>query len=174
MSDNFEYQYESYQSFNWFDQFPDFVVNLTDYIQNNSDGFDFTLSNVQPVVTTLKNLFERSDILVDFKNSSGAFTEYLIEEGDRPDIVAYNFYNDVSLWWVIMLVNNIKDPINEWPLTQEQINTIVEYLVSYENKFSKIAYQRIMEDWNEKKRLILLPTKNTLNEIISLYRKNLL
>jgi len=27
--------------------------------------------------------------------------------GDRLDIMAYNYYNDSTLWWIIALVNNI-------------------------------------------------------------------
>jgi nucleoid-associated protein YgaU len=32
------------------------------------------------------------------------------QEGDRLDTIAYQFYNDSSLWYIIASANNIHDP----------------------------------------------------------------
>lgn len=32
------------------------------------------------------------------------------QEGDRLDTIAYQYYNDQSLWWIIASANNIHDP----------------------------------------------------------------
>jgi nucleoid-associated protein YgaU len=32
------------------------------------------------------------------------------QEGDRLDTIAYQFYNDSSLWYIIAYANNIHDP----------------------------------------------------------------
>ena len=37
----------------------------------------------------------------------------LPQEVGRPDIIAYKHYADVNLWWVICMVNDIKDPFLE-------------------------------------------------------------
>jgi hypothetical protein len=42
--------------------------------------------------------------------------DYDVQSGDRPDIIAYKYYDDPTLDWVILLVNNIIDPQFEWPL----------------------------------------------------------
>ena len=35
---------------------------------------------------------------------------YIIsEQGDRLDLLAYKYYNDVSLWWIIATANNLND-----------------------------------------------------------------
>jgi hypothetical protein len=31
------------------------------------------------------------------------------DEGDRLDLLAYKYYNDVSMWWVIAVANNLND-----------------------------------------------------------------
>jgi hypothetical protein len=31
----------------------------------------------------------------------------------RPDLISFQFYGDVSLWWVIMVANDIDDPITD-------------------------------------------------------------
>lgn len=32
----------------------------------------------------------------------------------RPELIAYTFYGDTSLWWFILQYNNILDPITEF------------------------------------------------------------
>ena len=35
---------------------------------------------------------------------------YIISEaGDRLDLLAHKYYNDVSLWWIISVANNLND-----------------------------------------------------------------
>jgi phage tail protein X len=31
------------------------------------------------------------------------------DQGDRLDLLAYKYYNDVSMWWVIAVANNLND-----------------------------------------------------------------
>lgn len=40
---------------------------------------------------------------------------YTVGQSDlnRPDLIAHKMYGDVSLWWVIMYVNNIFDPFRD-------------------------------------------------------------
>jgi hypothetical protein len=40
---------------------------------------------------------------------------YRITEPDllRPDLISYQYYNTVDFWWVIMLVNNIQNPLTD-------------------------------------------------------------
>ncbi len=41
------------------------------------------------------------------------FDVHVVEGGEvaRPDLIAYKHYGDVSLWWVIAIVNNIDNPL---------------------------------------------------------------
>jgi phage tail protein X len=35
---------------------------------------------------------------------------YIIsEQGDRFDLLAYKYYNDTSMWWIIAVANNLND-----------------------------------------------------------------
>lgn len=35
---------------------------------------------------------------------------YIIsEQGDRLDLLAYKYYNDTSMWWIIAVANNLND-----------------------------------------------------------------
>ena len=57
--------------------------------------------------TNVKNFFRRFKLRPDLENSFTAFEEYRIEGDERPDQVADYFYEDPTLDWVILSVNNI-------------------------------------------------------------------
>ena len=46
-----------------------------------------------------------------------ALMNYEVEAGEKPDHVAYNYYEDSTLTWLVLLPNNIIDPYFQWPLT---------------------------------------------------------
>ena len=48
---------------------------------------------------------------------------YRIEDGDRPDTIASMYYGSASYTWLIFLMNNIKDPYYDWPLTTHTFET---------------------------------------------------
>ena len=68
---------------------------------------------------TVKNLFKRAVIRDDIFNEVTAFTKYSVEGDERPDQVAYNFYQDSGLDWVILTTNNIVHVREEWPMGQQ-------------------------------------------------------
>ena len=38
------------------------------------------------------------------------YGEYTTEPGDTWPLIAYKHYEDVSLWWLLCMLNNIQDP----------------------------------------------------------------
>ena len=66
-----------------------------------------------------KNLFKRAKIRPDIFNNLFYYTRFQIRPGDRPDDVSQEVYETPNYDWVVMLGNNIINPGNEWPLTQE-------------------------------------------------------
>lgn len=65
-------------------------------------------------------------VLRDFyRRAMVDFYRYDIVEGQRPDNVAYEFYAESDLDWLILLPNEMLDPYYEWPRTQYDMN---EYL----------------------------------------------
>ena len=43
------------------------------------------------------------------------YMSYTIEEGERPEDVAYYYYDDPSLAWLVLMSNDIVDVYSEWP-----------------------------------------------------------
>lgn len=54
------------------------------------------------------------------KDLSGEFyTTYAVSPGDTWPMIAYKFYNDVRLWWIICSVNNVANSIYNPPVGYE-------------------------------------------------------
>jgi hypothetical protein len=58
-------------------------------------------------------------------NAAVTFDEYIVQDGERPDVVAYDYYDDYTLDWLVLLTNEIHDPYFQWPLGYEQFNNMI-------------------------------------------------
>ena len=71
----------------------------------------------------VKNFFKRAVLRDDIFNGVTAFTKYSVQDNERPDQVAYTFYNDVGLDWVVLTTNNIVHVRDEWPMGSQDFLT---------------------------------------------------
>ena len=74
------------------------------------------------------------------------YQPYSIPEGERPDITAHKAYGDVKYTWLIFAMNDMHDPIRDWPLGTREFTT---YIVSKYGSISNAAqsihhYERIL------------------------------
>jgi hypothetical protein len=124
----------------YFRQVPNF-----EYISRNKG--EKYISEYIPV----KNLFKRGKLREDIFGNLNFFEKYSIIGDERPDNVAYKFYNDETLDWVILLSNNILNIQSEWPLTQRTFDEVMlEKYGSYENLYSGIHHHETTEVKNSK------------------------
>ena len=65
----------------------------------------------------VKNLFKRAVLRDDVINEITNFTRYSIEGDERADQIAYKFYGDSGLDWIVLTSNNIIHVRDEWPMS---------------------------------------------------------
>ena len=71
---------------------------------------------------------------------------YKVLEGERPDIVSFKKYGTVAYSYLILLINDIVDPLFDWPLPSRQFeNYIIEQYgsVATAQSTNKYYYQII-------------------------------
>ena len=73
----------------------------------------------------VKNIFKRAIVRNDIFDEVTAFTKYSVEGDERPDQVAFNFYNDPNYDWVVLTTNNIIHVRDEWPMGNNDFLTYV-------------------------------------------------
>tara|TARA_B100000683_G_C12389112_1_gene514716 strand:- start:42 stop:716 length:675 start_codon:yes stop_codon:yes gene_type:complete len=100
---------------------------------------------------TVKNIFKKAVIRDDIFDEITAFTEYSVEGDERPDQVAYNFYGDSGLDWVILTTNNIIHVRDEWPMGQQDFLTYLNQKYTNEQLSNIHHYEtKIIRDSNGK------------------------
>ena len=78
-------------------------------------------------LSLLTNITARFKIRDELKHKAAIFYNYTVKEEDTLQNVAFKYYDDETLDWVIMLINDIVDPYYDWPLSY---NSFIEYIKS--------------------------------------------
>ncbi len=116
------------------------------------------------------------------------YIEYDVGEGETPEMLADRVYDDASLYWVIMMFNDIHDIASDWPLTQVSLDRYVSRLYDNVNDIHHYKsaatgawvdsdhpdYDRVPVtnyeyeiEVNENKRRIRVPTPSYVGNIVS-------
>ena len=127
-------------------------------------------------------------------NEDVAF-KYSIINGETPEMLADRIYDDVNLYWVILLFNKIMDVESEWPLDQVSFERYVSRV--YGSELYSIRFYRAIssglvvdEDFpeydripvtnyeyelevNDSKRNILIPHPNVVGQIVNEHQRKI-
>ena len=66
------------------------------------------------------NLLRRVALRTKVKTNALLYDTYDVKEGETPESIAFNIYDNAELHWVIMLVNDITDRYHQWPMRYSQ------------------------------------------------------
>ena len=94
----------------------------------------------------VKNLFRRGFLREDIFQDLTFFTKYQVRGDDRPDNVAFEFYKDSTLDWLVLTANNIVNIQNEWPIPNSVFDELMtERYGTYENLIGGIHHYETIE-----------------------------
>ena len=83
------------------------------------------------------NIMVEAEVIQNYLNDYTKFFKYLVKDGERADIIAYQQYNDPKLDWVLYLINGIVDPYKDWVMSYRDF---IKYLESkYNMSASKLT-----------------------------------
>lgn len=100
-----------------------------------------------------KNLFRRIKLRTISTDQLANFQFYNIIGGERPDQVAFKFYDDPSLDWVILLTNNIINVQTEWPMDSKSFEKYLEE--KYGDTLDDVLYYESQEVRNTSGEILL-------------------
>lgn len=66
----------------------------------------------------VRNILTRSSFISEYKPYTDLYNTYLIQDGETPQSVALKFYNSTTYHWIVLLFNEIHNPLFDWPLDQ--------------------------------------------------------
>jgi len=74
---------------------------------------------------TLLDITRKAKLDKLVESNALAYMNYTVEEGEKPEDVAFYYYDDPSYAWLVLSSNNIVDPYTDWP---KDSVTFEEYL----------------------------------------------
>jgi len=95
---------------NYFSYFPKIQQDLTDIGQT--------------ILVT--NILRRFKVKSSVKDQLGVYYNYNVQAGERPDTIAERYYGDSAYAWVVLLYNDITDPIFGWALFNKDLEDYIK------------------------------------------------
>jgi hypothetical protein len=142
-----------------------------------------------PVISYSNNVCVNLLAKVGFRKSLDksyyTFHPYTIEEGDRPDTIAYLYYGDPGFDWIVYFSNDIVDPYYDWYMDSDTFSRFIEskygsvydaqskvkfYRTNYYDDFSIITPQ-YFNALSNKQKSYWSPVTGIDNKIVSYERK---
>jgi len=74
----------------------------------------------------LTNILTRSGFLREVMENSALFYDYQVKDGETPEVIAHKLYGDVGRFWIVLLFNNLSNPYYDFPLSQDQLDALIE------------------------------------------------
>lgn len=75
------------------------------------------------VVTNIMSKFSFED---SFKENTVVFYEYVVTDGETPEMLAHKFYGSSEKHWIILAMNDIMNPLYDWPLNQNSLIKLID------------------------------------------------
>ena len=88
-------------------------------------NYDIKKNKLPLLLTNVTARYKIRDVL---KNKVAIYYDYIVKDSDRPDLIAFKYYEDETLDWLIYIVNDIIDPYYDWPLDQDAFNKYIRTL----------------------------------------------
>ena len=108
----------------YFEQFPKIAYDIT-----GSNDFKLT-----------PDIFRRVKARSKILNNVVLLDDYDVQEGDKPEDVAFKAYGDAKYFFVVCLVNNIVNRFYDWPLDEYNFQQFVAD--KYENPNAAHHYEK--------------------------------
>jgi hypothetical protein len=85
----------------------------------------YNLSGVNGNTNEVTDIFRRVKIRSKIADNVTLFDKYDVEEGEKPEDIAYKIYGDADYFWIVTLINNVVNRYYDWPLDEHNFQQYV-------------------------------------------------
>lgn len=82
-------------------------------------------SDYQGNAIVLTNLLTRINVIPSLLTNPLLFYQYVINDGETPEIIAQNYYGTVDEFWLVLFSAQLMDPLWDWPLNSQQLEAYI-------------------------------------------------
>ena len=92
----------------------------------------------------IPDILRRVKLRATIKSGGMLFDKYDVKEGERPEDVAFKWFGDPELHWIILMTNNVTDRYYDWPMNQVQF---AEFLTDkYGDNVDAVHHYEVTKD----------------------------
>jgi len=73
----------------------------------------------------ITNILERVRLKLNFIQNQAFFAQHFIIDGETPEFLAYSYYGNTELHWIILYSQQATNPYYDWPLTYFDLQKFV-------------------------------------------------
>ena len=89
-------------------------------------GYDVEGIKGNKQFTSVKNILTRIRMKTEFIKSRVFYSDYNVMDGETPESIAYDFYGDSELHWIVMYAQQVTNPYYDWPLTYYTLSKYID------------------------------------------------
>lgn len=86
----------------------------------------YNLDENKTSVDVVTNIMSKFSFEPEFKNNSVVYYEYVITDGETPEMLAHQIYGSSERHWIILALNDIINPLTDWPIEQRSLINIID------------------------------------------------
>lgn len=100
--------------------------------------------------TAVTNIIAKIKFDQSVTSNYATFYPYTVEDGERADQIAENYYGESTYDWVIYMSNGIVDPLHEWPKSADVFDQYIKTKYgSVANAQNQVAFYRVNYDQDD-------------------------
>lgn len=103
--------------------------------------YDFVKPDGRVDYMVLKDITQNTRFKAEVLQNLDLYEYYSIKDGETPELISEKFYGTPFYHWIIMLVNERYDYINDFPLTLDVLEKIIEEKYGTPGKYDTHHYE---------------------------------
>jgi Base plate wedge protein 53 len=108
-----------------------------------------------PSYINIKDYFHLLRVRDDIFKEDTLYTEYYIQNGERPENVSYKVYGDEQYYWILLQINDITDYYNQWPLSSSEFEKFILKKYGSWSKASDVHHYETLETFDDNGNLVI-------------------
>ena len=104
----------------------------------------------------IKDYFRLLRIREDVKRLNTLYVDYVVEDGERPDQIAFKEYGEEQFYWMILQANDIVDYNGQWPLSFNALDAFILEKYGGREAAEQAHHYETVEEYNSQG-LLMIP-----------------
>jgi hypothetical protein len=104
-------------------------------------GYDVRGAEDQFELDAVTNILQRVRLRLDGVKYNAFFGQHIIHDGETPEYLAYEYYGDSELHWLILYAHQATNPYYDWPLKYHDLQKFISKKYGVSKVFDPHHYE---------------------------------